>query len=326
MAVLKVFSLAVLAWAVTAGAIAAGDGNYSVVTRWPVGGSDKWDYLIVDAPHHHLFLSRSTRVQVLDLESGKLVGEIANTPGVHGIALAQDLHRGFTSNGKGASVTVFDLDTLATITEIRISGNDPDAIIYDAPSHRIYALNGHSNSATVIDAASAREIATIALPGRPEFAVSDGEGHVFVNLEDKSLVAKIDVAKGAVLSSWSLAPCLEPTGLALDPVRHRLFSVCHNEKMIISDSESGKRIAELPIGKHVDAAAFDPALGLVFCSNGDSANVSLIEVQPGDRYAVRGALATVAGAKTMALDSSTHRIYVPAMSTDGVQILVAAPR
>ena len=318
--------LAGLALAVAGGVTAADKGDYSMVARWPVGGGDKWDYLIVDAPHHHLFLSRSTRVQVLDLELGKLVGEIANTPGAHGIALAQDLHRGFISNGKGNSVTVFDLDTLATTAEIKTSGIDPDAIIYDAPSHQVYALNGHSNSASVIDAASAREVATIPLPGSPEFAVSDGEGHVFVNVEDKSLVAKIDVAKGVVQSSWSLAPCVEPTGIALDLTRHRLFSVCHNEKMIISDSESGRRIAELPIGKHVDAAAFDPALDLVFCSNGDSADVSIIAVQSGDRYAVRGSLATAKGAKTMALDPATHRIFVPAMSADGLQILVAAPR
>ncbi len=237
---------------------AGGVSNYSLVARWPINGSDKWDYLIVDAPHHHLFLSRSTRVQVLDLESGKLIGEIPNTPGAHGIALAQDLHRGFISNGKGNSVTVFDLETLTVISEIKTSGNDPDAIIYDAPSHQVYAFNGHSNTATVINAARADAVATIALPGSPEFAVSDGDGHVFVNIEDKSLVAKIDVGKGAVQSSWSLAPCIEPTGLALDHARHRLFSVCHNEKMIISDSESGRRIAELPIGKHVDAAASIP--------------------------------------------------------------------
>jgi YVTN family beta-propeller protein len=326
MITLKASSLMALALTIAGSAAAAGNGDYSVLTRWPIGGADKWDYLIVDAPHHHLFLSRSTRVQVLDLDSGKVVGEIANTPGVHGIALAQDLHRGFASNGKGDSVTVFDLDTLVTIAEIKINGSDPDAIIYDAPSRQVYALNGHSNSAAVIDAATAREIATIPLPGGPEFAVSDGEGHVFVNVEDKSLVVRIDVAKGVVQSSWPLAPCVEPTGLALDPVRHRLFSVCHNEKMIISDSESGRRIAELPIGKHVDAAAFDPTLQRVFCSNGDSADVSVIEVQPGDHYSVRGALATAKGAKTMALDPATHRLYVPAMSADGLQILVAAPR
>jgi YVTN family beta-propeller protein len=326
MITLKSASLAALALAVFGGVGAADNADYSLVGRWPVGGTDKWDYLIVDAPHHHLFLSRSTRIQVLDLESGKLVGEIANTPGAHGIALAQDLHRGFTSNGKGNSVTVFDLDTLVTTAEIKTSGNDPDAIIYDAPSHQVYAFNGHSNSVTVIDAALAREVATIPLPGSPEFAVSDGEGHIFVNVEDKALVARIDVAKGAVQSSWSLAPCVEPTGIALDHARHRLFSVCHNEKMIISDSGSGRRIAELPIGKHVDAAAFDPALDLVFCSNGDSADVSVIKAQAGENYAVRSALSTGKSAKTMALDPASHRIYVPAMSADGLQILVAAPK
>jgi YVTN family beta-propeller protein len=318
--------LVALALAVAGNAVAAGDSGYSVVARWPIGSNDKWDYLIVDAPRHHLFLARATRVQVIDLDSGKLVGEIPNTAGAHGIALAHDLHRGFISNGKADSVTVFDLDTLATIGEIKISGSDPDAIIYDEPSHHIYAFNGHSNSTTVIDAAMAREIGTIPLPGSPEFAVSDGAGHVFVNVEDKSLVARIDVAKGVVQSSWSLGPCIEPTGIALDRARNRLFSVCHNEIMIVSDSESGRRITELAIGKHVDAAAFDPILELVFCSNGDSADVSVIGAQSGDHYTMRGGLATVKGSKTMALDTATHRIYVPAMSADGLQILVAAPR
>jgi YVTN family beta-propeller protein len=245
---------------------------------------------------------------------------------VHGIALAQDLNRGFTSNGKGDSVTVFNLQTLAPITEIKISGHGPDAIIYDAPSKRIYTFNGHSDSATAIDAASAREVANITLPGRPEFAVSDGAGRIFVNLEDKAEVAVIDVAKEIVTSTWPLAPCVEPTGLALDSARHRLFSVCHNERLIVTDSTTGARIAELPIGKHVDAAAFDPRTSLVFSSNGDSADVTVIAAGDGDRYVVKGGLATAKGAKTMALDRETHRIYVPAMSASGLEILVGAPK
>ena len=245
---------------------------------------------------------------------------------MHGIALAYDLNRGFTSNGKGNSVSVFNLGTLAPITEIKISGNDPDAIIYDAPSKQIYTFNGHSNNATVIDASSAREVASIALPGRPEFAVSDGEGRIFVNLEDKGLVAVIDVAKGSVQSTWSLAPCVEPTRIALDAARHRLFSVCHNERLIVTDSVTGTRVAELPIGKHVDAAAFDPFTSLVFSSNGDSADVTVVSEDSSDRYVVKGSLATANGAKTMALDAATHRIYVPAMGASGFEILVAAPK
>jgi DNA-binding beta-propeller fold protein YncE len=314
------------AFALSTAAIASGDSGYAVVTKWAVGGAGKWDYLIVDAPHRHLFISRATHVAVLDLDSGKLAGDIANTPGVHGIALAPDLNRGFISNGRGDSVTVFDLETLATVTEIKISGKDPDAIIYDAPSKRVYAFNGHSNSATVIDAGSAREVGSIPLPGRPEFAVSDGAGRIFVNLEDKGLVAVIGVAKDEVQSTWSLAPCVEPTGIALDVAHHRLFSVCHNERLIVTDSESGRRVAELPIGSHVDAAAFDPATSLVFSSNGGSADVTVISAESGDHYAVRGSLATAAGSKTMALDAATHRIYVPAAGTSGFEVLVAAPK
>jgi YVTN family beta-propeller protein len=306
-------------------AAAAADTGYSIVARWPTGGAEKWDYLIVDPARHRLFVSRATHVQALDLETGKLVGDIADTPGVHGIALAQDLNRGFISNGKGDTVTVFDLQTLARLTEIKISGHDPDAIIYDAPSKRIYTFNGHSDSASVIDAGAAKEIASIALPGRPEFAVSDGAGRIFVNLENKSQVAVIDVVKGSVTSTWPLAPCVEPTGLALDAARHRLFSVCHNERLIVTDSATGARVAELPIGKHVDAAAYDPGTSLVFSSNGDSADVTVVAANAGDRYVVKGSIATAKGAKTMALDAATHRIYVPAMGATEVDILVGAP-
>lgn len=314
-----------LGLALSTAALASGDSGYGILSKWPAGGTDKWDYLIVDAPHHHLFVSRATHVQAFDLDSGKLAGDIASTPGVHGIALAQDMSRGFTSNGKSNSVTVFNLETLARIAEIKISGNGPDAIIYDAPSKQVYTFNGHSNNATVIDAISAREVGSVALPGRPEFAVSDGMGRIFVNLEDKGQIAVIDVAKGIVEATWSLAPCVEPTGIAMDTARHRLFSVCHNERLIVTDSGTGKRVAELPIGKHVDAAAFDPATSLVFSSNGDSADVSVISAETADKYTVRGSLATSSGSKTMALDAASHRLFVPATGPNGFEILVGAP-
>ena len=306
-------------------AVASGDSGYRIVAKWPAAGTGKWDYLIVDSPHHHLFVSRATHVQAFDLDSGKLAGDIDNTPGVHGIALAQDMNRGFTSNGKADSVTVFNLETLAPITEIKISGKDPDAIIYDAPSKRVYTFNGRSNNATIIDASSAREVATVALPGQPEFAVSDGAGRIFVNLEDKGQIAVIDAAKGSVQATWSLTPCVEPTGIAMDTARHRLFSVCHNELLIVTDSGTGKRVAALPIGKHVDAAAFDPATSLVFSSNGDSADVSVVFAATADQYIMRGSLTTSAGSKTMALDAASHRLYVPATGPNGFEILVGAP-
>lgn len=305
---------------------AVGESGYRLQARWAVGGEGKWDALVVDDAHRRLYVSRATRVQVLDLDSGKLLGEIANTPGVHGVALAPELNRGFTSNGKGDSVTVFQLDTLATLAEVKISGQDPDAIVYDAPSKRIYAFNGNSNNATVIDAVTAKEVGSIALPGRPEFALSDGKGHLFVNLEDKNALAVIDVAAGTVRSNWSLAPCDGPTGIALDESNHRVFSACHNQILVVTDSESGKRIAQLPIGAHVDGAAFDPVTSLLFSSNGDSADVTVIHAESADHYAVRGSLATAKGAKTMALDPKSHKLYLPAMAATEFQILVAAPK
>jgi YVTN family beta-propeller protein len=321
----SIAAASILSAAFAAASAAGGDSGYHIVAGWPGSGAEKWDYLIVDSAQHRLFVSRATHVQVFDLQSGKIAGDIANTPGVHGIALAPDLNRGFSSNGKADSVTVFNLQTLAPITEIKISGHGPDAIIYDAPSKRIYTFNGHSDSATVIDAVAAKEVANITLPGRPEFAVSDGAGRIFVNLEDKAQVAVIDVAKGSVAGTWPLAPCEEPTGIALDAARKRLFSVCHNERLIVTDSTTGARVAELPIGKHVDAAAFDAQASLVFSSNGDSADVTVVAAGPGDQYVVKGSLATAKGAKTMALDAATHRIYVPAIGANGFEIMVAAP-
>ena len=322
------FYMAVAAVLLCVGAKSFADesaGGYTLTARWAAAGNDKWDYLTVDAPRHRLFVSRATHVQVFDLDSGQPVGQIADTPGVHGIALAADLKRGFISNGKGDSVTVFDTETLAPVSVIKISGHDPDAIVYDEPSHRIYTFNGHSSNATVIDARSARETATIALPGSPEFARSDGQGHLFVNIEDKALLAKIEVATNTIVATWPLAPCVEPTGLALDVARHRVFSACHNQRLIVTDADNGSRVAELPIGSHVDAAAFDPVTSRVFTSNGDSADVTIIEAPSADHYQVLGRFKTASGAKTMALDPSTHRIYVPTMTPGGMQVLVGAP-
>ncbi len=325
---LRVIGVAVVAaWALSASgsASAAGDSGYTVQSRWPVSGEGKWDFLVVDDVHNRLFVSRATRVQVIDLTTGKLLSEIANTSGVHGIALAAELKRGFTSNGKANSVTVFDLESLATLGEVKISGDDPDAIVYDAFSRHVYAFNGHSNNATVIDAATAKEVGSVALPGRPEFAVSDAKGLIFVNLEDKNALAVVDVAQNAVRATWPLAPCDGPTGLALDAARHRLFSVCHNQRLIVTDSESGKQIANLPIGAHVDAAAFDAQTLRVFASNGDSADVTVVLEESADKYSVRGSLATAAGAKTMALDPKSHKLYLPALTPQGFQVLVAVP-
>jgi YVTN family beta-propeller protein len=306
-------------------ALAAGDSGYAWQPSWAIGGEGKWDLLTVDAAHNRLFIPRATRVQAIDLDSGKLIGEIKDTAGVHGVAVAAEFKRGFTSNGDSDSVTVFDLDSLAPITRIKISGHDPDAIVYDPYSKHVYAFNGHSDNATIIDPATAKEVGSVSLPGRPEFALSDGNGRIYLNLEDKDMLAVIEVATNTVRSTWPLAPCKGPTGLALDAARHRLFSVCANQHLVVTDSESGRHIAELPIGTHADAAAFDPGNGTVFSSNGDSADVTIVDASTPDHYSVRGSLKTAPGSKTMALDARTHRLYVPARTPTGFQVLVAAP-
>jgi YVTN family beta-propeller protein len=306
-------------------ALAAGGSGYEWQGSWAVGGEGKWDLLTIDAAHNRLFIPRETRVQAIDLDSGKIVGEVNNTSGVHGVAVAPEFKRGFTSNGDSDSVTVFDLDTLAPITVIKISGHDPDAILYDPYSKHVYVFNGHSSDTTVIDAATAKVVGHISLPGRPEFAVTDANGRIFVNLEDKSTLATIEVATNVVQSNWELTSCKGPTGLAFDVARHRLFSVCANQRLVVTDSESGRHVAELPIGTHADAAAFDPNSGTVFSSNGDSADITIVEASTADDYKIRGSLKTARGSKTMALDARTHRLFVPERTPTGFQVLVAAP-
>lgn len=316
--------LPLLALLITTASQAAGAG-YSIVERWQVGGTEKWDYLAIDAAHDILYVSRAVRVDVVDMKSGKVVSKIPDTAGVHGIAIAGDLNRGFTSNGKSDSVTAFDLDKRQTLAQIKLSGSNPDSIVYEPSTKRVYAFNGKSNSASVIDAVALKEVATIALPGRPEFAVARG-GRIYVNIEDKNSLAVIDVASGKVVSTWPLEGCNEPTGLAVDDQHQRVFSVCHNSTAIVSDMLSGRQTAKLPIGSHVDAAAYDPVLNRVLSSNGDSADVTVIEQQSADRYRVLGSVKTAKGAKTMALDPARHRLFVPAFDASGaLEILVVAP-
>ncbi len=308
-----------------ASAADAAAAGYAIVDRWAVPGDGKWDYLTVDGARGRLYLSRASRVQVLDTATGKTVGEIADTPGVHGIALAPDLGRGFTSNGKADSVTVFELATLKTVAQVKLSGTDPDSIVYEPASKRIYVFNGHSNNVNVIDAVTNKEVATIALAGRPEFSVASG-GKIYVNLEDKNSVAVIDVAGGRVASTFPLAGCVEPTGLAIDEAHGRLFSVCHNSTMVVSDAASGRQVARLPIGSHVDAAAYDAGSARVFSSNGDSADVTVVAQKGPDAYSVVGSVATARGSKTMALDPASHRLYVPALNAKGaLEMLVMEP-
>jgi len=293
---------------------AAGTGHsqYHVISRMDLGGDGGWDYLSFDAPRHHLFVSRGDRVLVIDAAKDKQVGTIADTQGVHGIAVAQDLKRGFTSDGKAATVTAFDLDTLKTVAVIKGTGLNPDAIVYDTASHHVLTLNGKSSSASVIDPTTNAVIATIALPGKPEFAVSDGAGHVYVNIEDKSELVQIDSAKNTVLNTWPLAPCESPSGLALDRQHHRLFSVCDNQKMAVLDADNGRLVATLPIGDGPDAVVFDDAASMVYSSNGESGTITAIHEDDADHYTVKNTIATQVSARTLALDPSSHRLYLSA--------------
>jgi DNA-binding beta-propeller fold protein YncE len=283
--------------------------SYHIVERFKVGGEGGWDYLTADPVAKRLYFGRSTRVQVLDVDTGKLLGEIPDTPGIHGVALAPALHRGFTSNGRDSSVTIFDLATLETITKVHIDGRNPDAILYEPTTRRVFTFNAGSANATALDAATGRIIGNVALGGQPEFAVADGHGRVFVNLEDSGAVVALDPKSLATLARWPLAPGEEPTGLAYDDAHHRLFSVCANRKMIVLDSATGRVVATVPIGEGPDGAAWDAATGLAFSSNG-AGTVTVVHEDTPDRFTVVAEVPTQARARTMALDPVTHRLYL----------------
>jgi hypothetical protein len=287
--------------------------GYKVSRRVTLGGEGGWDYLTFDAEAHRLYIARATRVMVVDVDSGKLVGEIPNTNGVHGITLVQKLGRGITSNGRDDSATIFDLKTLAPIATVK-TGAKPDAILFDKFSGLVFTFNGKSNDVTLIDPAKATAVGTIALPGRPETGVSDGQGKVFVNLEDKNLIAVIDVKARKVLASWPLTGCEEPTGLAIDIANERLFSGCHNGTLVVMDANSGRNVQKLAIGKGVDATTYDNNAGLVFTSNGEG-SISVIQKEGPDKYTSLANIPTQPGAKTMALDANKHVVYSVANAT-----------
>jgi YVTN family beta-propeller protein len=281
-----------------------------VLQRWKVGGEGGWDYLIADPDRPRLFISRGTHVDVMDTESGKLLGSIPDTQGVHGIALAKGLNRGYSSNGRANSVTVFELDSLKVIQEAKIPGVNPDAILYEPVGRHVYTFNGASKNVTVLDGASMAVIATIPVPDKPEFAVDDGHGRIFVNIEsDPGQIAVIDSKKLIVEKIWPLPGCNGPSGLAIDAAHHRLFSVCDGNVMAVTDGLSGKQVALVPIGEHPDAAAFDQRRGFVFSSNGEG-TLSVIHQDSADHYSVIDTVATQRGARTMALDGATGKVYL----------------
>jgi len=288
----------------------AADDGYHLIKKLQIGGEGGWDYLTVDTVARRLYVSRSTHVMVIDLDTEKITGDIAGTWGVHGIAIAPDLNRGFTSNGKANTATIFDLKTLKVLGQVK-TGENPDAILYDPVSKRVFTFNGRSKDATVFEAASGMVFSTIALGGKPEFAATDGKGKVYVNIEDTSEVVEIDSRTLLLTKKYSLAPCEEPTGMGLDAQHHRVYSGCHNKVMAILDTEAGKVIATVPIGEGVDGNGFDPSTGLAFSSNGDGTLTVVRESSP-NKFEVAETVTTQRGSRTMAIDSITHNIYLPA--------------
>ena len=282
--------------------------GYHLLKKVTLGGEGGWDFLSLDSQSRHLFIARATHVMVIDVDSGKSVGDIPNTAGVHGIALVPEMGEGFTSNGKDSTVTVFDLDTLKALKQIPV-GKNPDAIIYDPASKRVFTFNGGSNNATVIDAQNRTVEATIPLEGRPEFAVADELGCLYITLEDKSQVAVLDSNTLTIKSRWPLAPGKEPTGIAMDREHKRLFIGCANKLMVIMDSGNGNIIATLPIGDGVDATAFDPESSSAFSSNRDG-TLTIIKEESPDRFSALDNVATQKGARTMVLDPKTHHIFL----------------
>ncbi|HLW25060.1 MAG TPA: YncE family protein [Steroidobacteraceae bacterium] len=288
--------------------LAQGAG-YTVAEHWALGGEGGWDYPSVDSHAHRLYLSRATHVLIVDTATGKGVADIADTPGVHGIAVAADVGRGFISEGKANAVKVFELASGKVLADIAVGGK-PDAIVYDAKTHRVVAFNGHDDSASVIDARSNRVLRTLPLGGAPEAAGDDGAGHVFVNLEDKNQLVAIDAETPAVTAHWDLPGCEGPTGFALDAAHHRAFSSCANAVMAILDTTSGRSLATLPIGKGTDGAEFDPALQNAYSANGEG-TITIVHESDPDHFAVLETLPTARGARTIALDPATHRLYLP---------------
>jgi YVTN family beta-propeller protein len=287
--------------------------DYKVAKSWRVGGTAGWDYLALEASGARLFVARDERVDVVETVSGKLAGTIPRTAGVHGVAFAPALKRGFTSNGRTNTVSVFELDTLRVIQEVPVSGNSPDAILYEPQQNHIFTANRESANLSVLDAGTLQVVATVPLPGPPEFMVTDDVGHVYVNIDSApGRLVLIDAKSLAVKAKWPLKECANPTGLAFDVVNHRLFSVCANQVMAVTDSVSGKSIAQVIIGRGSDGAAYDPELGLAFSSNGIDGTLTVIHQDSPDDYRVIATVTTQVSARTMTLDPVTHKIYLAA--------------
>lgn len=286
-----------------------GASSYKLVKSIPLPGEGFWDYLAADSQNRRLYVSHNTEVQVVNLDTGTLAGTIPNTNGVHGIAIANDLERGFVSDGRDNQVTIFDLKNLSVISTVK-AGTNPDGIVYDPFSQRVFAFNGRSKDMTAIDGATGNVAGTIPLGGKPEFPATDGKGNVYANIEDRSELVRIGPKTLEVKNHWSLAPCESPSGLAIDTKNRRLFPVCDNKMMAVVDADSGKIVTTVPIGEGPDAAAFDPGTKLAFSSNGEDGTLTVVKEESPDKYSVLQNVKTQRGARTMALDLKTHKIYL----------------
>jgi DNA-binding beta-propeller fold protein YncE len=286
----------------------AGGSGYHLVKKVRLGGAGGWDYLEVDPATHHVFISRGTHVIVVDPEQGRIVGDIPNTKGVHGIATADEFNKGFTTNGETSDSTMFDLTSLNVLGNIK-TDKDSDAVIYDPFSKRVFTFNGDANTASAIDAASGKLVSTFPLGGGPEFGATDGKGKIFVNLEDKSSLVKFDAKTLRVENTWALAPCESPSGLAIDAAHEILVVGCHNKLMAFVDGNSGKVLGTVPIGQGVDANRFDPATGYAFASCGDGTLTIAHEESP-TKFSLVEIVQTQRGARTMAVDYATHAVYL----------------
>lgn len=286
----------------------AGASGYHLIKKVKLGGTGGWDYLTVDQPTHRVFISRGTKVIVVDPETERVLGEIPDMKRVHGIALAAEFNKGFITDGQSATATMFDMKTFKTLGQVK-TDQDADAVIYDPYSKRVFTFNGDAGTSTVIDASSGNVGGTVKLGGQPEFAASDGKGKIFVNLEDKSQLVKFDAKTLQVENTWPLAPCESPSGLAIDAEHEVLVVGCHNKLMAFVDGNSGKVLGTVPIGQGVDANRFDPGTGYAFASCGDGTLTIAHEDSPG-KFSPVEMITTQRGARTMALDKSNHNVYL----------------
>lgn len=314
------------ALALSSNASAATPAPYAVVARVDLGAATHWDYAAVDASHHRLYVTRGDRVEVVDLPSAKVVGTIAPTAGVHGVAFDPARGLGFTSNGKTNSVSVFDLDTLQVKAEIALKGDKPDAMVFEASSGKLYVFNGHSDSVDVIDAATLKAVGTIKTSADPEFAVSDGHGRIYFNLEDHPGVEVIDTATDKVVATWPLDGCDAPTGIAMDVAHGLLFSTCQNHVVVVTDARAGRRVGQYRIGGHPDAVLFDPRTSMIITScGGEAGSLNFTQEVSPTRFVGRQDLATAPGARTLAMDPADRRVYSPTVVDGHFVLIVAAP-